>query len=47
MKPYPDVDTVYLHSNMWKASDDTFKDLFLDTACIEGFFEAEKGIEML
>ena len=29
-KPYPEIDTVYLCSNTWKASDDTFKDLFLD-----------------
>ena len=30
MKPYPEVDVVYLRSDTWKASDDTFKDLFLD-----------------
>ena len=30
MKPYPEVDVVYLRSNTWKASDDTFKDLFPD-----------------
>jgi hypothetical protein len=29
-KPYPEVDSVYLRSDTWKASDDTFKDLFLD-----------------
>jgi hypothetical protein len=30
MKLYPDVDTVYLRSDTWKPSDNTFKDLFLD-----------------
>ena len=30
MKPYPEVDVVYLRADTWKASDDTFKDLFLD-----------------
>ena len=30
MKPYPEVDVVYLRSDTWRASDDTFKDLFLD-----------------
>ena len=30
MKPYPEVDVVYLRSDTWKASDDMFKDLFLD-----------------
>ena len=30
MKPYPEDDVVYLRSDTWKASDDTFKDLFLD-----------------
>jgi hypothetical protein len=34
MSPYPDVDTVYLRSDTWKASDDTFKDLFLDDMCV-------------
>ena len=29
-KPYPEIDTIYLRSDTWKASDDTFKDLFLD-----------------
>ena len=30
MKPYPEVDVVYLYSDTWKASDNMFKDLFLD-----------------
>jgi hypothetical protein len=34
MSPYPDINTIYLRSNTWKASDDTFKDLFLDNMCI-------------
>jgi hypothetical protein len=33
-KPYPEVDSVYVRSDTWKASDDTFKDLFLDDMCV-------------